>query len=176
MLTSSCSSAVQLCTGLRILMIECGASQAQAEGVGMAMRCCCCATYAYTNIGALDRYSQADQLCATFSQKCSDVAFCKRLRGQKGEVYAVQADTLAVEDSKLTARVVNEANAAEFVLTLTAYKDVIRLHIDEDASKGRFQERQDPGHPICQQYASLTWGGVLVNGVLVKEIIGDHHH
>lgn len=118
----------------------------------------------------LDRYSQADQLCATFSQKCSDVAFCKRLRGQKGEVYAVQTDTLAVEDSELTARVVNEANAAEFVLTLTAYKDVIRLHINEDASKGRFQERQDPGHAVCQQYASLTWGGVLV-----KKIIGDHH-
>lgn len=51
----------------------------------------------------------------------------------------MQADTLAVEDAKLTAKVTNEANGAEFVLTLTAYKDLVRLHIDEDASKGRFQ-------------------------------------
>lgn len=74
-------------------------------------------------------------------QKCKDAAFCKRLRGQKGDVYAVQTDSVAVEDSKLTARILNEAQNAEFLMTLTAYNGVVRLHIDEDASKGRFQVR-----------------------------------
>lgn len=76
-------------------------------------------------------------------QKCADSAFCKRLRGQKGEVYAVKTKTLVVKGSKLRANLVNEANQAEFQLELTAYDGIVRLHIDEDASKNRFQVTTD---------------------------------
>lgn len=79
------------------------------------------------------------ELDAAILQKCNDAAFCKRLRGQKGDTYAVQTESLAVDGSKLTASVENEANGAEFQLTLTAYNGIVRLHIDEDASKGRFE-------------------------------------
>ena len=73
-------------------------------------------------------------------QKCNDAAFCKRLRGQKGDVYAVQTDSVVVQDSRLTASVKNEnADGAEFQLNLTAYDGIVRLTIDEDASKGRFK-------------------------------------
>ena len=75
----------------------------------------------------------------THAQKCSDSAFCMRLRGKRGDVYAVNGDSLAIDGSKLTARLVNEASKAEFDLTLTAYRGVVRLHIDEDPGMKRFQ-------------------------------------
>jgi hypothetical protein len=72
-------------------------------------------------------------------QKCADSAFCKRLRGQKGDVYALKPESISVDGSKLRASVMNAANKAEFNLELTAYKGIIRLHIDEAATKSRFQ-------------------------------------
>jgi hypothetical protein len=77
------------------------------------------------------------------AQKCNDAAFCKRLRGQKGDVYAVQTDSIAVQGSKLTATVRNEANSAEFQLNLTAYDGIVRVTVDEDASKGRFKVQSE---------------------------------
>lgn len=85
-------------------------------------------------------------------QKCADSAFCKRLRGQKSDVYAIKTESLAVKGSKLRALVVNEANHAEFHLEMTAYDGIVRLHIDEDASKKRFQVQTDlSGHRVCYQ-------------------------
>ena len=54
-------------------------------------------------------------------------------------MFAVQTDSLVVQGSKLTATVRNEANRAEFQLNLTAYNGIVRVTIDEDASKGRFK-------------------------------------
>ena len=78
-------------------------------------------------------------------QKCADSAFCRRLRGKAGDVYALQAGTLQVEGAKLTARVVNEANQAEFDLTLTSYGNSVRLFIDEAAPNNRYQVQGSPG-------------------------------
>ena len=72
-------------------------------------------------------------------QRCADSAFCQRLRGKAGDVYAVQPATLHVEGASLTARVLNEANKAEFDLRLTSYGSSVRLLIDEAPPNNRYQ-------------------------------------
>eukprot|EP00208_Stichococcus_sp_RCC1054_P007303 CAMPEP_0206145352 /NCGR_PEP_ID=MMETSP1473-20131121/27104_1 /ASSEMBLY_ACC=CAM_ASM_001109 /TAXON_ID=1461547 /ORGANISM="Stichococcus sp, Strain RCC1054" /LENGTH=887 /DNA_ID=CAMNT_0053541521 /DNA_START=68 /DNA_END=2731 /DNA_ORIENTATION=- len=72
-------------------------------------------------------------------KKCTDSAFCKRLRGQKGEVYEVQPSSVKIDGSQLTASLVNEANQATFQLALTAYKGTVRLNVNEAPDKNRFQ-------------------------------------
>ncbi len=51
----------------------------------------------------------------------------------------MQSDSVAVNGARLTARVVNEANEAQFQLALTAYRGIVRLFIDEAPEKKRFQ-------------------------------------
>lgn len=89
-------------------------------------------------------------------KKCADSAFCKRLRGQKGDVYALKPESISVDGSKLRASVMNAANKAEFNLELTAYKGIIRLHIDEAATKSRFQVPSVVQPRLKQQ--AVPWG------------------
>lgn len=76
------------------------------------------------------------------AQKCADSAFCQRLRGKVGDVYALQPGTLRVEGAKLTARALNVANKTEFDLVLTSYGNSVRLFIDEAAPNNRYQVRR----------------------------------
>lgn len=74
-------------------------------------------------------------------QKCKDSGFCTRLRGVNAtDAFAVRPETVAAAGAAVTATVVNKNDAnGTFFLTLTAYKDVVRLHINEAPSKGRYQ-------------------------------------
>ena len=72
-------------------------------------------------------------------QKCGDSAFCKRLRGTAGDGFEVEPKSVSVKGSDLTATLRNPAADKEFVLKLTAYDGLVRLHIDESGDKGRFQ-------------------------------------
>ena len=56
-------------------------------------------------------------------------------------MYALQSDSLRVEGARLTGRIVNEANKAQFDLTLTSYGDTVRLLMDEAAPNNRYQVR-----------------------------------
>lgn len=83
-------------------------------------------------------------------QKCGDSGFCKRLRGNSGEAYEVEAKSVSVKAAELRARLVNTVAQKELQLALKAYDGFVRLSIDEQDSK-RFQvdliaekeERQD---------------------------------
>ncbi len=74
-------------------------------------------------------------------QKCGDSGFCKRLRGVNStDAFVINPDSVAVEGAVLKATLVNKEDAnGTFSLALTAYADTIRLHIDEDPAKKRFQ-------------------------------------
>ena len=86
-----------------------------------------------------DSKSVSDPRRCARPQKCSDSSFCRRLRGKAGDVYALQSDSLRVEGAKLVGKVVNEANQAQFDLTLTSYGDTVRLLVDEAAPNHRYQ-------------------------------------
>lgn len=73
-------------------------------------------------------------------QKCADSAFCTRLRGNTSEAFVIVSESVKVEGPRLTADVRNTANAnGTFALALTAYGDTLRLFVDEQPDKGRFQ-------------------------------------
>ncbi len=72
-------------------------------------------------------------------QKCADSGFCQRLRGKQGDTYAVDPKSIALHGAVATAKVQHEENGALFDLQLTNYDGILRLHIDEAASKHRFQ-------------------------------------
>ena len=73
-------------------------------------------------------------------QKCSDAAFCNRLMGSVDEGYMIDPASVKIAGSKLLCRVKNaEIPEVDLELTLTSYGSFIRLHVNEDASKGRFQ-------------------------------------
>ncbi|KAK9835160.1 hypothetical protein WJX81_002172 [Elliptochloris bilobata] len=72
-------------------------------------------------------------------KRCSDSAFCTRLRGSSGEAYAVLPNSVAVAGSQISAQVKHEASGALFQLAITAYEGTVRLTVDEaDPSVGRF--------------------------------------
>ena len=72
------------------------------------------------------------------SQKCSDSAFCKNLRGKAGDSYELSPKTVNVKGSSLKATLVNTAAQKELDLTLTAYEGLVRVTIDE-SDKNRFK-------------------------------------
>ena len=73
-------------------------------------------------------------------QKCTDAAFCNRLLGTKDERYIVDPASVSVTGAKLSAKVLNKNNPdVSLTLTLTAYGSFLRMHVNEDASKGRFE-------------------------------------
>ena len=73
-------------------------------------------------------------------QKCTDAAFCNRLLGTKDEGYIVDPASVSVTGAKLSAKVLNKNNPdVSLTLTLTAYGNFLRMHVNEDASKGRFE-------------------------------------
>lgn len=71
-------------------------------------------------------------------QKCGDSGFCKRLRGNKGDVFEVNQKSVRVENAKLHATLVNTAAQKDLNLVLSAYNGLVRLVVDEAASS-RFQ-------------------------------------
>ena len=73
-------------------------------------------------------------------QKCTDAAFCNRLLGTKDEGYIIDPASVHVAGAKLSAKVLNQDNPnVNLTLTLTAYGSFLRMHVNEDSSKGRFE-------------------------------------
>ena len=73
-------------------------------------------------------------------QKCTDAAFCNRLMGTVDEQYQVDPSSLKIAESKLVCKVHNKDKPEmDLTLTLTSYGSFVRLHINEDPSKGRFE-------------------------------------
>ena len=73
-------------------------------------------------------------------QKCTDSAFCNRLLGTKDEGYIIDPASVSVTGAKLSAKVLNKDNPdVKLTLTLTAYGSFLRMHVNEDSSKGRFE-------------------------------------
>ena len=73
-------------------------------------------------------------------QKCSDAAFCNRLMGSVDEGYMVDPASVKIAGSKLLCRLQNTDNPdVHLHLALTSYGGFIRLQINEDAAKGRFE-------------------------------------
>ena len=68
---------------------------------------------------------------------CSMAAFCQRLRGTQGDVYAVDPSSVSLTGSGLTAKLANRKSSAQFKLQLTSYEGTVRLHIDEEPSQDR---------------------------------------
>ena len=64
-------------------------------------------------------------------------AFCQRLRGTQGDVYAVNPSSVSLTGSGLTAKLANTKSNAHFKLQLTSYAGMVRLHIDEEPSQDR---------------------------------------
>ncbi|KAK9816687.1 hypothetical protein WJX72_003707 [[Myrmecia] bisecta] len=107
-------------------------------------------------------------------KKCSDSAFCQRLRGKTGDVYSVLPDSLVITGSTATAKLRNQQEQAEFDLQLTAHDGVLRVHINEDPSKKRFEvpgvlladldQRQTSwsGHSKGETSAQLSLGSAEV--------------
>eukprot|EP00951_Prasinocladus_malaysianus_P036793 scaffold390079_cov29-Prasinocladus_malaysianus.AAC.1 len=75
-----------------------------------------------------------------FPQKCKDAAFCERNRGKAGDVYALSADSVALEGSTLRGVVINEETDphVELSLQVTMYEGFVRLQLDEPGT-GRYQ-------------------------------------
>lgn len=63
------------------------------------------------------------------------------MRGNKGDGYELQAGSVNVKGSELTAKVKNSLRAGVLELKLTAYDGFIRLFIDEATEERRFQVR-----------------------------------
>ena len=73
-------------------------------------------------------------------QKCADAAFCNRLMGSVDEEYIIDPASVKIAGSKLLCRLQHGGNPdVDLRLTLTSYGNTVRLHINEDASKGRFE-------------------------------------
>lgn len=72
-------------------------------------------------------------------QKCADSGFCERLRGKQGDVYSVDAKSVGINGAVVTAKVQHDASGTAYDLQLTNYNGILRMHIDEAASKHRFQ-------------------------------------
>ena len=68
---------------------------------------------------------------------CSMAAFCQRLRGTQGDVYALDPSSVSLTGSGLTAKLANTKSSAQFNLQLTSYEGTVRLHIDEEPSQDR---------------------------------------
>ena len=72
-------------------------------------------------------------------QKCADSGFCERLRGKQGDSYSVDPKSIKIDGAVATARVQHDASGTAYDLQLTNYNGILRMHIDEAASKHRFQ-------------------------------------
>lgn len=72
-------------------------------------------------------------------QKCTDAAFCNRLLGARDEGYYIDPASVKVSGPTVNAKLLNKATQAVFTLTLKAYKGFVRLLVDEDASRKRFE-------------------------------------
>lgn len=83
--------------------------------------------------------SHFKNVCLWVMQKCSDSAFCQRLRWKAGDIYAIQPASIALVGSRLQAQVVNEANNSNFSFTVTGYSGMLRVSMDEEPRKGRFE-------------------------------------
>ena len=68
---------------------------------------------------------------------CSMAAFCQRLRGTQGDVYAVDPSSVSLTGSGLAAKLANTKSTAQFKLQLTNYEGTVRMHIDEEPSQDR---------------------------------------
>lgn len=76
----------------------------------------------------------------SLQQKCADSAFCTRLRGNTSEAFVIVPESVQVQGPRVTASVRNTADAnGTFALVLTAYGDTLRLFVNEEPDKGRFQ-------------------------------------
>ena len=81
-----------------------------------------------------------EKVLCVHSQKCADAAFCNRLLGSKDEGYMVDPVSVSIAGSKLICSVQNKGNPdVDLKLTLTSYGSFVRLHINEDPLKGRFE-------------------------------------
>lgn len=73
-------------------------------------------------------------------QKCMDAAFCNRLMGTVDEQYQIDPSSVKIAGSELVCKVHNKDKPeVDLTLTLTSYGSFVRLHINEDPSKGRFE-------------------------------------
>lgn len=72
-------------------------------------------------------------------QKCTDAAFCNRLLGTVDEGYQIDPQSVKIAGASLSAKLVNEQKGSEFRLALTAYDGFVRLYVNEDESKNRFE-------------------------------------
>ncbi|CAL8467821.1 g7359 [Coccomyxa elongata] len=72
-------------------------------------------------------------------KKCTDAAFCNRLLGARDEGYYIDPASVKVFGPAVNAKLLNKATGADFTLTLKAYKGFVRLLVDEDASRKRFE-------------------------------------
>ncbi|KAK9857969.1 hypothetical protein WJX84_003134 [Apatococcus fuscideae] len=72
-------------------------------------------------------------------KKCADSGFCERLRGKQGDSYSADPKSIQLNGAVVTAKVQHDASGAAYDLQLTNYNGILRMHIDEAASKHRFQ-------------------------------------
>ncbi len=72
-------------------------------------------------------------------QKCADSGFCKRLRGQQGDTYSVDPKSIELRGAVATASIKHDESGTAYDLQLTNYNGILRMHMDESASKHRFE-------------------------------------
>ncbi len=72
-------------------------------------------------------------------KKCTDAAFCNRLLGTRDEGYYIDPASVQFSGPSVTARLLNKAKGTDVTLTMKAYKGFVRLLVNEDASKKRFE-------------------------------------
>lgn len=72
-------------------------------------------------------------------QKCADQGFCQRLRGQPGDTYSVVPKSIELHGAVATATVKHDESGTAYDLRLTNYNGILRMHMDEAASKHRFE-------------------------------------
>ena len=97
---------------------------------------------------------------------CSMAAFCQRLRGTQGDVYAVDSSSVSLTGSGLTAKLANTRSNAQFKLQLTNYEGTVRLHIDEEPSQDRCVHCR-PGlglihHLTCRADSPICLSSLLI--------------
>lgn len=83
-------------------------------------------------------------------QKCKDSGFCQRLRGVNGtDAFAIRPESVELAGGAVHATVINKENVnGTFVLSLTAYEGIVRLHINEasllPAAEHVYEKHADP--------------------------------
>ena len=105
-------------------------------------------------------------------QTCDDVAFCKRLRGNKSSAFQVQSSSVVVEGSTVTARVIHkEVPEVSLALHLTAFGGMVRLFIDEPSASPRRYQVSDVLLPSIQTM-EMEWQLVKKTATKLKLTLG----